>query len=77
MVDAVAHCLLFLMQSLLCTKEVLLGDVGGHVVILLDEEWVGRRTRPIHHVKVEVSRKMRETKVTFSEDCGCNKYDPT
>ena len=27
-VDAVAHCLLFLMQSSLCTKEVALGDIG-------------------------------------------------
>ena len=26
-VDAVAHCLLLLMQSSLCTKEVALGDV--------------------------------------------------
>ena len=42
MVDAVAQCLLFLMQSLFCTEEVALGDVGGHVVVLLDEEWVGR-----------------------------------
>ena len=46
-VDAVAHCLLFLMQSSLCTEEVVLGDVGGHVAVLLDEEWVGRRTWPI------------------------------
>ena len=27
-VDAVAHCLLLLMQRSLCTKEVALGDVG-------------------------------------------------
>ena len=27
-VDAVAHCLLFLMQSSLCTEEVALGDIG-------------------------------------------------
>ena len=49
MVDAVTHCLLFFMQSSLCTKEVALCDVGGHVVALLDEEWVGRSTWPIHH----------------------------
>ena len=28
MVDAVAHCLLFLMQSSLCTEGVALGDIG-------------------------------------------------
>ena len=50
-VDAFAHCLLLLMQSLLCTKEVALCDVGGHVVVLLEEEWVGRSTWPIHHSK--------------------------
>ena len=50
-VDAVAHCLLLLMQSTLCTKEVALGDVGVHVVVLPDEEWVGRSTWPIHHSK--------------------------
>ena len=27
-VDAVAHCLLFLMQSSLCTEEVALCDIG-------------------------------------------------
>ena len=27
-VDAVAHCLLFLMQSYLCTEEVALGAIG-------------------------------------------------
>ena len=48
MVDVVAHCLLLLMQSSLCTKEVALCDVGGHVIILLDEEWVGRSTWPSH-----------------------------
>ena len=47
--DAIAHCLLFLMQISLCTEEVALGDIGGHVIILLDEDWVGRRTWPIHH----------------------------
>ena len=26
--DAVGHCLLFLMQSYLCTEEVALGDIG-------------------------------------------------
>ena len=51
MVDAIAHCLLLLMQSSLCTKEVAPYDVGGHVVVLLDEEWVGRSTWPIHHFK--------------------------
>jgi hypothetical protein len=50
-VDAVAHCLLFLMQSSLCTEEVVLGDVGVLVLVLLGEEWVGRRTWPIHHSK--------------------------
>ena len=33
-VDAFAHCLLLLMQSTLCTKEVALCDVGVHVVVL-------------------------------------------
>ena len=50
-VDAFTHCLLLLMQSTLCTKEVTLGDEGVHVVVLLDEEWVGRSTWPIHHSK--------------------------
>ena len=50
-VDAFVHCLLLLMQRSLCTKEVALCDVGGHVVVLLDEEWVGRSTWPIHHSK--------------------------
>ena len=50
-VDVFTHCLLLLMQSTLCTKEVALCDVGGHVVVLLDEEWVGRSTWPIHHSK--------------------------
>ena len=27
-IDAVAHCLLLLMQSSLCTEEVALGDIG-------------------------------------------------
>jgi len=65
MVDAVAHCLLFLLQSLLCPKEVALGDVGGHVVVLLNEEWVGRGTWSIHHIKVVVSRKMREQNQSY------------
>ena len=39
-----------------------LGDVGGHVAVLLYEEWIGRRTRPIHHEKVVVSRKNERTK---------------
>ena len=50
-VDAFVHCLLLLMQSSLCTKEVALCDVGGHVVVLLNEEWIGRSTWPIHHSK--------------------------
>ena len=50
-VDAVAHCLLLLMQSTLCTKEVALCDVGVHVFVLPDEEWVCRSTWPIHHSK--------------------------
>ena len=50
-VDAFTHCLLLLMQSTLCTKEVSLCDVGVHVVILLEEEWVGRSTWPIHHFR--------------------------
>ena len=33
-VDAFTHGLLLLMQSMLCTKEVTLGDVGVHVVVL-------------------------------------------
>ena len=51
LVDEVTHCLLLLMQSSLCTKEVALCDVGGHVVVLLQEELVGRSTWPIHHSK--------------------------
>ena len=50
-VDAVTRSLLFLMQSLLCTEEVVLGDVGVRVLILLDEEWVGRSSWPINHSK--------------------------
>ena len=50
-VDAFTHGLLLLMQSTLCTKEVVLGDVVVRVVVLHDEEWVGRRTWPIHHSK--------------------------
>ena len=50
-VDSVTHSLLLLMQSTLCTKEVALGDIGVHVVIVLNEEWVGRCTWPIHHSK--------------------------
>ena len=50
-VDAFTHCLLILMQSTLCTKEVALGDVGVHIVVVLNEEWVGRGTWPIHHSK--------------------------
>ena len=36
-VDAVAQCWLFFMQSSLCTEEAVLGDVGVRVLILLDE----------------------------------------
>ena len=50
-VYAFAHCLLLLMQSTLCTKEMALCDIGGHVVVLLDEELVGTSTWPIHHSK--------------------------
>ena len=50
-VDAVAQCLLFLMQYSLCAEEVVLGDVGVWVLVLLDEEWVGRSSWPIHHFK--------------------------
>ena len=60
-VDVFVHCLLLLMQSSLCTKEVALCDVGGHVVILLDEEWVGRNTWHIHHSKQNVSGRRRRT----------------
>ena len=60
-VDAFIHCLLLLMKSSLCTKEVALCDVGGHVVVLLDEEWVGRSTWPIHHSKQNVSGRKRRT----------------
>jgi hypothetical protein len=35
----------------LCTEEVVLGDVVVRVLVLLNEEWVGRRTWPIHHSK--------------------------
>ena len=60
-VDAFTHCLLLLMKSTLCTKEVALGDVGVHVVVVLDEEWVGRSTWPIHHFKQNVSGRRRRT----------------
>ena len=61
-IDAFTHCLLLLMQSTLCTKEVSLGEVGVHVIVVLNEEWVGRSTWPIHHEKVVVSRKNERTK---------------
>ena len=61
-VNVFTHGLLLLMQSTLCTKEVTLGDEGGHVVILLHEEWVGRSTWPIHHEEVVVSRNNERTK---------------
>ena len=68
-VDAFTHCLLLLMQSTLCTKEVALGDVGVHVVVVLNEEWVGRSTWPIHHSKTNVSGRKRRmnTKCTLTE----------
>ena len=60
-VDAFTHGLLLLMQSTLCTKEVSLCDVGVHVVVLPNEEWVGRSTWPIHHSNQNVSCKKRRT----------------
>ena len=69
-VDAFTHCLLLLMQSTMCTKEVALGDVGVHVVVVLNEEWVGRSTWPIHHSKINnVSGRKRRTntKCTLTE----------
>jgi hypothetical protein len=50
-VDAVAQSFLFMMQSSLCAKKVVLGDEGGRVIILLDEEWIRRSSWPIHHRK--------------------------
>ena len=68
-VDAFTHSLLLLMQSMLCTKEVTIGDEGVHVVVLLHEEWVGRSTWPIHHSKTNVSgrKKRTSTKCTLTE----------
>ena len=68
-VDAFTHSLLLLMQSTLCTKEVTLGDIGAHVVVVLNEEWVGRSTWPIHHSKKNVSGRKRRTntKCTLTE----------
>ena len=68
-VDAFTHSLLLLMQSTLCTKEAALGDVGVHVVVVLNEEWVGRSTWPIHHSKTNVSGRKRRTstKCTLTE----------
>ena len=68
-VNAVTHCLLLLMQSTLCTKEVALCDVGVHVIVLPDEEWVGRSTWPVHHSKTNVSGRKRRTntKCTLTE----------
>ena len=54
----------------LCTKEVALGDVGDHVVVVLNEVWVGRSTWPIHHSKINnvSGRKIRtNTKCTLTE----------
>ena len=53
-VNAVTQCLLFLMQNSLCTEEAVLGNVDVWVLVLLDEEWVGRSSWPIHHSKVNV-----------------------
>ena len=60
-VNVFAHCLLLLMQSTLCTKDVALGDVGVHVVIVLNEEWVFRSTWNIYHSKANVSGRKRRT----------------
>src|SRR3954469_25475979 len=49
------------MQSSMCAKDLRLGDEVCHVAILLYEKWIGRRTRPIHHEKVVVSRKNERT----------------
>ena len=61
--------LLLLMQSMLCTKEVALGDVGVHVIIVLNEEWVCRSTWPIHHSKkmCEWEKEKNYTKCTLTE----------
>ena len=61
--------MLFLMQSSLCTEEVVFGDVVVHVVVLLDEEWVGRITWPIHHSKriCEWEKEKNYTKCTLTE----------
>ena len=68
-VDAFTHRLLLLMQSTLCTKEVALCDVGVHVVVLPNEEWLGISTWPIHHSKRNVSGRQRRTntKSTLTE----------
>ena len=68
-VDAFAHCLLLLMQRMLCTKEVALCDVRRHVVVLLGEEWVGRSTWPIHHSKqkCEWEKERTYTKCTLTD----------
>ena len=68
-VDAFTHCLLLLMQSTLCSKEVALGDVGVHIVVVLNEEWVGRSTWPVHNSKTNVSGRKRRTstKCTLTE----------
>ena len=68
-VDAFSHSLFLLMQSTLCTKEVTLGDVGVHVVVVLNEEWVGKSTWPIQHSNTNVSGRKRRTntKCTLTE----------
>ena len=78
-VDAVAHCLLFLMQSSLCTEEVALGDVGVRVVVVLKEEWVGTSTWPIHHSKrknVSGRKRRTYTKCTLTEVEGGSMITP-
>ena len=62
-VDAITHSLLLLMQSTLCTKEVAVGDVGVHIVVLPNEEWVGRSTWPIHHSKIKMRVVEREERI--------------
>ena len=54
-------------------------DVGGHVVVLLDEEWVGRSTWPIHHSKQRYvsGRKGRtNTKCTLTDVENGSKITP-
>ena len=78
-VDAFTHGLLLLMQSTLCTKEVTLCDVGVHVVVVLNEEWVGRSTWPIHHSKqryVSGRKRRTNTKCTLIDVENGSKITP-